>query len=113
MKEVTVKENVWDYVPTNSNGEEDWAMSRDGGNYAFGHKDVVLNGKTIGQLETTSASFDFCQLCGRFTETIVVEVKGTDISFEIERESYKGKVCNPYEITVDEFVSYFHNDEKE
>ena len=94
-----ISENVWDEVPTNSNGEEDWTLSSNGGNYAFGHRDVLMNGNLVGSLQTTSSGFDYCEITGNFTKTETVEIIGTEERVNIDRNIWD----EPY-IGVDDFL---------
>jgi len=92
---LTIGSNVWDELPKNSNGEEDWSLSSDGGNYAFGHRDVLVNGKKVGQLKTTSSGISFCEVTGTFTKTEVVCIRETG-----------HKVCVDRDFLEDEYQSY-------
>jgi len=89
-----IKENVWDEIPTNSNGEEDWSMANNGGNYAFGHRDVMLNSEKVGELQTTSSGFPFCEITGCFTQTETVEIKETGHRIHINRDIYDEQYIN-------------------
>jgi hypothetical protein len=85
---LNISENVWDEVPTNSQGQEDWSMANNGGNYAFGHRNVLVGGKKVGELQTTSSEFPYCEVTGTFTQTEVVEIRETGQRVHIDRDIY-------------------------
>lgn len=85
-------ETIWTDIPKNSNGEEDWSLACNGGNYGFGYKNVILNGEKIGELQITSSEFPYCEVTGSFTKTNTVEVEETGhivcVSIDVYNQSY-------------------------
>lgn len=106
MKKIEIGKKKWTHTPTNSDGEEDWSLSCNGGNYGFFEQSVIVDGQEVGVLFGTTAEFDYCEITGNFTRTVAVRVpdgKGEDIVFEMNIDN----APENWEMTQEEFISMF------
>ena len=104
-KKIEFSEVVWDTIPVRD-GVEGWSMSSNGGNYAFGHRDVYLNGKKVGELAETSSGIPYCQISKGFEQDAqVFEIEGTNLRFTASPKYIGMEDDTMGVITVDDFLA--------
>lgn len=70
--EITISDAIITQKPKCPN----WSKSNNGGDYAFGVREVFADNKKIGALQWYSGESDRCQITGQFTKTMGVILEG-------------------------------------